>query len=1077
MDFTTYLKAVRKNLADGNATEHTHRPALKALLESAPGLITATNEPKQIDCGAPDFVVKRRQRILGYVECKDIGINLDEKEKDEQLQRYFRGLGNLILTDYIEFRWYVDGSRRTEARLGRVDRAGKIKLLKDGPAEVEQLMSDFLAHAPLPISRPKDLAVRMSRLTHMIRDIVVETFANNEASDLLKDLREALAKVLIPDIAQDEKTAEFADMFAQTLAYGLFAACCNHPAGKPFVRLGAAGEIPKTNPFLRHLFETITGADLDDEPYAPIVDDLVQLLDDADIHAVLLDFGKRTRRQDPIVHFYETFLAEYDPALREARGVYYTPEPVVGYIVRSVDHLLKDRFGCPGGLADEATITYERQGETDSAGKRTSVTETAPRVLILDPACGTGTFLYTVVDHIREQFMSAGNAGLWNGYVRKHLLPRLFGFELLMAPYAVAHFKLAMQLAGHDLSDAQRKNWAYDFAGDERLGVYLTNTLEEAEKKITTLYGPLRALSDEAEAAAEIKRDMPIMVVMGNPPYSNFGMMNKGKWILNLLKDYKKDLHEKKLNIDDDFIKFIRFGQWRIEQTGAGILTLITNNTYIDGITHRRMRQSLMETFTDIYILDLHGSSKKKEESPDGSKDKNVFDIQQGVAIGIFVKEPGKSGPATVHHAELWGLRDAKYKTLNDNAVDTTQWTKLQPTSEHFFFVPKDFRLLKEYSGTWRIKEIFTTSGPGVKTERDRVSIHWDRNVVLKVVNDFRKLSEHELREKYNLKKDSRDWKIENAKNDVSANKNDDDLVRPILYRPFDVRMTWYSGQTRGFIGTPGFPVMRHMLAGSNLALIACRQFAEYKYFTVNCTDKLTEISSQPYAPLTLFPVYIYPDPSHPAGRTDEYWPAGKDDRRPNLNPEFVAEMEEKLGLKFVSDGCGDLKTTFGPEDVFHYIYAVFHSPTYRSRYAEFLKIDFPRLPLTSNVQLFVKLCGLGAELVALHLLESPALGKSPVRYPVKDDDTVAKGYPKYVPTDGGRVQINAKQYFEPVAEEVWEFHVGGYQVCQKWLKDRRGRKLSYDDITHYRKVIVSLGETIRLMAAIDTAVPAWPIK
>ena len=482
------MKTIQKNLAAGDATENTHRPALKTFLESIARKITATNEPKHQPCGAPDFVVKRRERILGYIECKDAGVNLDEVEKTEQLKRYFRSLGNLILTDYLEFRWYVDGTRRAEACLGKVDRMGKAKPLADGPTKVEQLLSDFLAHKPLPISRPKDLAIRMSRLTHMIRDIVIDTFVNNEASDLLKSLREALAKVLIPDIAQEEKTDEFADMFAQTLAYGLFAAACNHPAGKPFHRLGAAAEIPKTNPFLRHLFETITGADLNDEPYAPIVDDLVQLLDDADIHAVLADFGKRKAKQDPVVHFYETFLAEYDPALREARGVYYTPEPVVGYIVRSVDWLLKERFGCASGLADEATVTYERPGETDKTAKRTTITEIVPRVLILDPACGTGTFLYTVVDHIREQFMDAGNAGLWNGYVRKHLLPRLFGFELLMAPYAVAHFKLGMQLGGHDLSEAQRKNWAYDFAGDERLGIYLTNTLEEAEKKIETLY-------------------------------------------------------------------------------------------------------------------------------------------------------------------------------------------------------------------------------------------------------------------------------------------------------------------------------------------------------------------------------------------------------------------------------------------------------------------------------------------------------------------------------------------------------------------------------------------------------------
>ncbi|MGH9350974.1 MAG: type ISP restriction/modification enzyme, partial [Terriglobia bacterium] len=452
------------------------------------------------------------------------------------------------------------------------------------------LLSGFLAQAAEPINDPKALALRMARLTHFIRDMIVTAFERDSASATLRDLHKAFEAALIPDLL----IPQFADMFAQTLAYGLFAARCNHRGPKgTFKRLGAASEIPKTNPFLRQLFETITGTALDEEPYAGFVDDLAQLLADTDIDAVLADFGKRTARQDPVVHFYETFLAAYDPKLRESRGVYYTPEPVVSYLVRSVDYLLKTRFGCPNGLADTATVEYER--EEENGGKRRKVNATSPRVLILDPACGTGTFLYAVIDHIRSEFMRQGNAGMWSGYVRNHLLPRIFGFELLMAPYAVAHFKLGMQLAGHDLTSAQREKWAYDFSGEERLGVYLTNTLEEAERRAETLFGPLRVISQEANAAAGIKRDLPILAVIGNPPYSGISA-NMGAWIDGLLKGtlpngervpsyYEVDgkpLGEKKVWLQDDYVKFIRWGQWRIDRTGAGILAFITNHGYLD---------------------------------------------------------------------------------------------------------------------------------------------------------------------------------------------------------------------------------------------------------------------------------------------------------------------------------------------------------------------------------------------------------------------------------------------------------------------------------------------------------------
>jgi len=727
--FKHYLKTIENALKAGNATEHTHRPALKALLESLDLHITATNEPKRIACGAPDYIITRNDLSIGYIEAKDVGKSLDETERTDQLKRYRRALDNLILTDYLEFRWYVDGDLRQEARLARPQSGGKLKTEKGGIKAVEDLLANFLAHRTAAVNTPKDLAQRMARLTHIIRDIIITAFETGQESNLLQGWRDAFAQVLIADLGQPERTADFADMVAQTLAYGLFSARLMDTTPADFTRHEAQKLIPKSNPFLRRFFAKITSIELDDEPFAPFVNDLVNLLAHTDMEAVLTDFGKRTRQEDPVVHFYETFLAAYDPKLREARGVYYTPEPVVSYIVRSVDYLLKTRFNCPQGLADNSKITIPNYDPSlkVKGKKQTRKTIESHKVLVLDPATGTGTFLYAVIDYIRQQFIQQGNAGMWPGYVKNHLLPRLFGFELLMAPYAVAHFKLSLQLAGRDLPDTLREQWAYHPADGERLGVYLTNALEEAHE-MTGLPLFTQWVADETNAANEVKRHLPVLVVMGNPPYSNFGQMNKGDWIQRQIEDYKKELNEKKLNLDDDFIKFIRFGQWRIEHSGSGILAFITNNTYLDGITHRRMRQSLLETFSEIYILNLHGSSMRYEQSPDGSKDENVFDIRQGVAIGLFIKEANKKGIAKVCHSELWGSRSSKYENLFKDDVSNTRWVQLDPKPEFFFFTPKDFSIENEYSLGWNVRDIFPVFQNGIKTDRDNLFFDLERD-------------------------------------------------------------------------------------------------------------------------------------------------------------------------------------------------------------------------------------------------------------------------------------------------------------------------------------------------------------
>lgn len=1097
-----YLLTIENALKAGNATEHTHRPALKILLEALTPGVTATNEPKRIACGAPDYAVTRDGLTVGYIEAKDVGRSLDEAQRADQLRRYLRSLENLILTDYLEFRWYVEGEPRRTARLARPDPDGRLKPEPEGAQAVEDLLQDFLSYKPQPINTPRDLAVRMARLTHIVRDIIIEAFHQKQASTLLQGWRQAFAKVLIADLDQPEKTADFADMFAQTLAYGLFSARVMDPTPANFSRQEAQHLIPKSNPFLRDFFYQITGPQMDDEPFASFVDDLVETLAHTDMEAVLTDFGRRTRQEDPVVHFYETFLAAYDPKLREARGVYYTPEPVVSYIVRSVDYLLKTRFNCSQGLADSTMMTVPNYdpGLRIKGKKEARKTAESHKVLILDPACGTGTFLYAVIDHIRQGFMRGSNAGMWPGYVKNHLLPRLFGFELLMAPYAVAHFKLSLQLAGRDLPDAQRALWAYHFTDGERLGVYLTNALEEAHE-MTGLPLFTQWVADETNAANEVKRHLPIMVVMGNPPYSGHSA-NKGAWIDGLLKGelpdgekvpsyYEVDgkpLGERNPKwLQDDYVKFIRFGQWRIERSGSGILAFISNNGYLDNPTFRGMRQQLMQGFTDIYILNLHGNSKKREVAPNGLPDGNVFDIQQGVAIGLFVKEPGKKGPACVHYANLWGMREHKYGWLFEYDVQTTKWELLAPQSPFYLFVPQNVDLLSEYQASWKVTEAIPTNSMGITTGRDAFATgYFPTELQQKIAILGGLKTDEEIRDLYRLE-DSSSFSLEQARA-WAKTPNASDAVIPFSYRCFDQRYVIYSSAV---LARSREEICTHQINHENITLVTFRAIRELPWlhvFVANHPIAKEYISSLDncYA----FPLYLYltDDITRQKSLFDASpWPPGENGRVPNLNPEFVVDIEKRLCMTFVSDGAGDMEETFGPEDIFHYIYAIFHAPTYRTRYAEFLKIDFPRVPLTSDRDLFRMLCGLGRELVGLHLLESPAVNHFITRYPVPGDSRVEKGYPRYLapgqpepgagtPLAEGRVYINRTQYFEGAPPEVWDFHVGGYQVCEKWLKDRRERQLSYDDLTHYQKVIIAVNETLRLMEAIDEAIPEWPV-
>lgn len=964
-----------------------------------------------------------------------MGEDLDKTEKSEQLRRYF-GLHNLILTDYLEFRWFVDGKLRLSARLASSPGAKRLRREPEGERQLLVLLHEFLAYSLATLYTPQDLAQRMAKLAHIIRDLLLRALETEPTSGRLHNQFDAFRETLIPDLKPDQ----FSDMYAQTIAYGLFAARCQTLAGsRDFSRAAAADLIPRTNPFLRRLFREIA-FELDPR-VQPFVDDLVALLRHAEIGKIMEDFGKRTAREDPVVHFYEDFLQEYDPKVREMRGVYYTPEPVVSYIVRSVDHLLKTKFSKPMGLADKD-------------------------VLILDPACGTGTFLYFVIRHIYDALAASGQKGQWNSYVSENLLKRVFGFELLMAPYAVAHLKLGLLL----------QELGYKFESDERLGVYLTNTLEEAIRRSERIFAEW--ISEEANSASEIKREKPIMVVLGNPPYSNFGQMNRGTWILNLLKDYKVGLAEKKLNLDDDFIKFIRFGQWRIDKTGYGILAFISNNTYLDGITHRRMRESLLHSFSEIHLLDLHGSAKRREKAPDGSKDENVFDIQQGVAIALFSKTKANGQDCSVLHADLAGLRAKKYSFLGAQDVASTRWTQLAPIPKNFFFKPHESQLEEEYRSFHSVTEIFPVYSSGFQTKRDKIAVAETKQALNRIIEDFANLDSDELRAKYQLPPDGRDWRVDWARRHAQSIRGHAERIVPCLYRPFDVRWTLMDDVSKGFVAYPRYEVMHNMLP-QNIALVVTRQLSlptfQHAFVTHHPIDGNT-ISLQTREYNYLFPLFVEdgkPSKQHPgtAQLDNPDWLASNVGvQKPNISPTVMGEFLLKLAQK------EQLK----PEDVLHYTYAILYSHGYRMRYNSLLRIQFPRIPITSERQLFSKLVVKGRELASLHLMESPRLNSSITRYEQPGDHLVSRiSYLESNPKAGikaGRVYINPAQFFEGVPNKVWEFHIGGYQVCDKWLKDRKGRKLSSDDIDHYQKIVVAISETIRIMKEIDDLIPGWPL-
>ena len=1020
-----YIDELNKQYKTGIAREHSYRPALKDLLQSLLPKMVVTNEPAHFECGAPDYIIQREKDHLPvfFVEAKDINDNdLDGRNKNchkEQFDRYKQALDYIIFTDYLDFHLYEHGEFVDSVRIAET-RGDKIVGIAEAEDKFIAMIQHLGASAIQRITSAPRLAKLMAGKARLLANII-ETAMNDETHSYENDNLQGQYKAFKDILIHELKKEDFADIYAQTIAYGMFAARLHDDTPEDFSREEAARLIPKTNPFLRQIFNNLAGNDLD-ERITWVVDDLVTVFQVTDLKKIMKSYSTNKLHHDPMIHFYEDFLSEYNPKLRKSKGVWYTPQPVVGFIVRAVDEILQKEFGLPEGLADystiERTVSAEQLTDRRTSDGMKHIKRRFHRVQILDPATGTGTFLAEVVNQIYDRYRD--NQGIWQQYVEQHLLPRLNGFEILMASYAVAHLKLDMLLS----------ETGYQHKSDKRLNVYLTNSLEESDNEPRTLFS--QWLSREATEANVIKKDYPVMVMIGNPPYSGESQ-NKGKWIMSLMESYKKEpggksqLNERNPKwLNDDYVKFIRLAQDYIEKNGEGIIGYINPHGYLDNPTFRGMRWNLLKTFDKIYTIDLHGNSKKKETCPDGSKDENVFDIMQGVSINLFVKtgEKAKDELGKVFHKDLYGLRQNKYDFLDEATIESVGYKELQPKEPMYFFVPKDFELQEEYDKGFKIDELFKVSSVSVVTANDSLLVDFNENSLLKKVNEAFGNADKSFIERYN-------------------------------YRPFDDRYIYYDIKK---IERPRETTMCHMKR-PNMAILTCRQLAGNEWLHVSVADGIVDdcrVSSKTKERGYVFPLYIYKENM------------GEEERIVNFNKDLYEKIAKGLNYlpcyddNVLVDPTSEYNGVLYPQDLFDYIYAVLHSPSYRERYKEFLKIDFPRIPYPTDWEKFRDLAEKGEELRHLHLMEDLP-NSTGISFPVAG--TLQVDCYRW---EQNRVYINSEQYFEGVSESSWNFYIGGYQPAQKWLKDRKGMTLSFEDVKHYQRIIYVLQQTERLMQEID---------
>lgn len=1007
--FQKYIQSISKKFSYEETSEMGYRTDFENLIKEifkSINNLRIDHDAKAVNGNKPDFIILKNEVPLLYIEVKDIGVSLDKTEESNQMSRYF-GYTNLVLTDYVEFRFYRNGIPYGEPiKIASINKHNKdISPITNNYDYLAKTLVDFACSHKESIRSGAHLAKIMGGKAQRIRDNVRHLFEQDKEKDEdLNSLYHAIKNMLVNDLTPHS----FADMYAQTLVYGLFVARYYDKTKDSFTRAEARELIPNTNKFLKRFFDHIVGDEFKGS-LKYIVDELCEVFSHADVNKLMEDYFKVSKdtssNYDPVIHFYEDFLHEYDPELKKKMGAYYTPQPVVNFIVKSVDTILKKQFGLVNGLSDTSKLPNKRH-----------------RVQILDPATGTGTFISTIIREIYSPFKKNRQEGRWPAYVHNDLLPRIHGFELMMAPYTIAHLRLGI---------AFRKTGFWDF--HRRLGIYLTNSLEEGTKQQEMFaFGLAESIADESKEAAIIKSETPVMVVIGNPPYSGISS-NETEYANSLVYRYKVEpggsqkLQERKHWLNDDYVKFISLAETMVSKSGEGIVAMITNNGYLDNPTFRGMRWHLAKTFDTIFILDLHGNAKKKEKSPDGSKDENIFDIMQGVGIILAIKT-GKKKPdqlATVYHSEIYGTRKHKFEELGK----PRQWQKLTPDAKMLYFVPKNINGQDGYENGFLVNKLFVANTTGIITGVDKLSIFCSKNELEKITQSI--LSSNNPYMEFNIR-DGRKYKKEERLNELKESINNQPTT--ISYRPFDERYMYYTKKPECWINSPRWEIMKNLINHQNIGLVTTRLQKDNPGAFIS-KNIIGHKVFNAYDSNSIFPLYLY----HEDGS-----------KTPNLNQEIVNKIEDIIG-------------EVSPENIFDYIYIVLHAPSYREKYKEFLKTDFPRIPYPKDKISFDNLTKLGKELREIHLLESPKVTKFITTFSIEGLDVVEK-----VEFKDSNVYINDQQYFGNIPKDVWGLYIGGYQPAQKWLKDRKNQKLTNEDLEHYQKIIVALNETIKIMNKIE---------
>lgn len=1026
--FEKYLSEIFKKYKKGDSSERNYYSTLENLLKEYKKAEVSI-EPRNSSVGIPDFKVESGKGLLfGYIEAKDTGRDLDKLSKGEleQIDKYKKEYPKLIVTNFIEFRLYED-----EKLVDSVVITQPVTLeigipVLDNEGRARGLFERFFSTTIQQVYSSKRLSELLAHKTRVLRGLIREEIdlTDKEETETEK-LLETFKKTLKPDMTPEI----FADMYAQTITFGLFVARINSDH-QEFNRYTAHSLIPHTIPLLKKVFWILSGQDVP-QHIEWQVDEIAEILANTKIEKITEEFFSHGKGRDPIIHFYETFLAEYDSNQREQLGVYYTPQPVVSYIARSLHKILKKHFGKQEGFADTSVIT-------------------------LDPAAGTLTFPAEAITIAKQEFESSHGTGGWDSLVRNHILKNFYAFEILMAPYAVGHLKISLLL----------KELGYEMGQDERFELYLTNTLDMSK------FRPQQSIlseeiSQESERAFEIKDKVPVLVVMGNPPYSG-NSSNKGEWIEKQIEEYKKvdgkplgERNPKWLN--DDYVKFIRFAQWKIEKTGQGILGFITNHAWLDNPTFRGMRYSLMQSFDEIYILNLHGSALKKEKVPEdvqkeekiGERDEGVFGIRPGTAIILGIKNTKVADKRKVYYAEQWGLRDKKFEWLDNHDIEDTNWDLINPASPSYFFIKRNEEGWNVYKDFVGIPDIFPVNSVGIVTSRDDFVIDFDRQTLENRIRNFINSSDSDdfIKNSFGLKENNT-WKVSKAREVLHKERDWEKYIQKILYRPFDERWIFYHPAV---IERSREEVMQHMLKPNLALLIKRQQKLEFSYAFVSNLITESCVFESAYANNTVLPLYLH-------NYYEQQSLLEREIKSQNINWKVVDHLSTLQ--RFDSRITGN--SIQPAEAIFYYIYAILYSNIYREKYQEFLKSDFPKIPFTKDYELFKNLAILGEQLVELHLLKSKLLDNPVSRYEGKGDSRVKKR--NY--NGSSRVYINGSQYFDKISPEVWNYYIGGYQVLDKWLKEREGKILSLEDQSHFRKMITALCETIEIQKRIDKFYP-----